>query len=1017
MAKESLKLLYVEDSESDRETAKRFLSLSDEADFDIDDCRNGKEGLQQLHKGEHDAILLDFNLPDMTALDFLEQRENTFAAVLVLTSQKDSDVTAKLFKLGINDYLSKDRISDEDIGALICSAVGKRREEHAKELMFESVVQSREKANQLLDMLPAAFLSVDRNRRIVSFNKMAEHISGYKKEEVIGSLCEIFEGVPCENKCILFDENVEKPICEAIVEMRRKDGSKILVEKNSDLIRNEKGEVIGGIELFTNVTTALSDKVNLLKNEFRFDSVIRNISAFIYGIEKRMGKKKSAFFSPYCKELTGYSKKDFEADGALLEKLVFEADADKYKNFKNELYENGGRAKLEYRLLRKDGSLIWVENNCSVHSTGDIGYSEYGYIIDIGKRKAADKSIKRSESMYKRLAQHIPQSCVFLYGRNLSVMLSEGELLSDRSVFRWEVAPGESMLNVYPFVMDKEGYGHILRSTFDSEGKKHSEELVLDERIFSLDIIPVSDDGGKIFCAMVMIRDISTERRRERKLRHYSSELKNELSERLISIEKAGRLQRNLNSKLLPKSPKYGMAAFYMPSEELGGDFFELREENGVIIIIAGDCMGHGLEVSMYAMLLKAISDRYIHLLFEKRCGDFLQKTNKDIITYFKDSNYPVMFAAAIDVESSTLYYANANYELPYIKRGDKLQRLSRPLGFHLGYSDDVSFETKSFQMEIGDLLFVYSDAVVEIMKDDEFMYERKEIEPIFENFGKGLNRDIDYLIASLSKLRKLPLEDDATFIFVELNEGMEKRYEVSDYDEAVLADIKGCFERYAYSLEQTLSISTAIKELYENGIVHGNKNDTGKVLEIVLKIDYNCYEIKVCDSGSGFNHRAAMRRAKLSAMTTDACVERGGRLNGLGLWLVSICVDNFYFNESGNCAFIKGEKKNLETRYFAFNKQEKEFDVEKTSSEIDWSKDIDVFEMVKKTVGDLQVSFCGVKALSSNDIGKILYAAKLTSKLNRKLFLLFCDERNLEIIKRLKIHELNGIEIKYVEK
>ena len=110
----------------------------------------------------------------------------------------------------------------------------------------------------ILDNLCDGIYFVDTERRITFWNKAAERISGYKKEEIIGKNCQSNllnhidqEGSPlCLLGCPLYKSILDGQRREAEVFLRHKDGQRIPVR--IVIIPMEKtGVITGAIEIFT----------------------------------------------------------------------------------------------------------------------------------------------------------------------------------------------------------------------------------------------------------------------------------------------------------------------------------------------------------------------------------------------------------------------------------------------------------------------------------------------------------------------------------------------------------------------------------------------------------------------------------------------------------------------------------------------------------------------------------------------------------------------------------------------
>lgn len=113
---------------------------------------------------------------------------------------------------------------------------------------------AREKSDLIKRVVPSAIFTVDRDKVITSWNKRAESITGYSACEMIGSTCFLFAKAPCQEHCGLFDSGQKKPIMGRECTIRHKNGSILTISKNADYLRDEHGEIAGGIECFEDVT-------------------------------------------------------------------------------------------------------------------------------------------------------------------------------------------------------------------------------------------------------------------------------------------------------------------------------------------------------------------------------------------------------------------------------------------------------------------------------------------------------------------------------------------------------------------------------------------------------------------------------------------------------------------------------------------------------------------------------------------------------------------------------------------
>ncbi len=116
-AKEYYTILLVDDSEVDRNIYHRFLLEDQERTYQIVEFDHGEAGLEWCQQQLPDIFLLDYFLPDLDGLKFLEQlRQQTgreHLPVIILTSQGNTEIAVDLIKSGAQDYLDKSKITPQ----------------------------------------------------------------------------------------------------------------------------------------------------------------------------------------------------------------------------------------------------------------------------------------------------------------------------------------------------------------------------------------------------------------------------------------------------------------------------------------------------------------------------------------------------------------------------------------------------------------------------------------------------------------------------------------------------------------------------------------------------------------------------------------------------------------------------------------------------------------------------------------------------------------------------------------
>jgi PAS domain S-box-containing protein len=103
----------------------------------------------------------------------------------------------------------------------------------------------------IFENIPHGIFTVDHRGRVTSFNRAAERITGWASDEVLGRPCsEVFRSSHCENACFLRHSIEEGDIYrDREVRIIRRDGSRILVAVSTAAMRDDEGNVVGGVEM------------------------------------------------------------------------------------------------------------------------------------------------------------------------------------------------------------------------------------------------------------------------------------------------------------------------------------------------------------------------------------------------------------------------------------------------------------------------------------------------------------------------------------------------------------------------------------------------------------------------------------------------------------------------------------------------------------------------------------------------------------------------------------------------
>lgn len=280
----------------------------------------------------------------------------------------------------------------------------------------------KEFSEKILQNVPSAVFSVNKNRIITSWNKRAEEITGYKATEIIGKKCTTFAENPCRTSCGLFDQKIGKPLSDFPCTFKTKDGRLRNAEKNVDYLRDTNGRVVGGIEIFEDVTHRLEKDKKLIQVMKAVDTSDNGI-----GIADLEGKMQ--YVNPALENLFGYSLEDYHKLGGSPGLLILDNGLREQVDKAN---ESGQSWSGELQMRDKDGMAIDVFLRVDVirdEQGRSIGYM--GIHTDVSEKKDFERKLreymKKLESSNAELEQF-----AYIASHDLQEPLRKIQAFSDR---------------------------------------------------------------------------------------------------------------------------------------------------------------------------------------------------------------------------------------------------------------------------------------------------------------------------------------------------------------------------------------------------------------------------------------------------------------------------------------------------------------------------------------------------------------------------------------------------------
>jgi PAS domain S-box-containing protein len=156
----------------------------------VDLCGSARLALDRIEATDYDAIISDIRMPGMDGLALLERikacRPNT--PVLLVTGYGDQTLATQALRGGAFDFILKPIDRDYFLASL-------GRALHLRHLSLQAeerqraegtLRESQQSLHTLIETVPCLLVIIDREGRVLLFNRRAEELTGYTRNEILG---------------------------------------------------------------------------------------------------------------------------------------------------------------------------------------------------------------------------------------------------------------------------------------------------------------------------------------------------------------------------------------------------------------------------------------------------------------------------------------------------------------------------------------------------------------------------------------------------------------------------------------------------------------------------------------------------------------------------------------------------------------------------------------------------------------------------------------------------------------
>lgn len=253
----------------------------------------------------------------------------------------------------------------------------------------------------------------------------------------------------------------------------------------------------------------------------------------------------------------------------------------------------------------------------------------------------------------------------------------------------------------------------------------------------------------------------------------------------------ARQIQRTSLLSTFPPIPRCEVHALYIPSKQVGGDFYDVVPVgDGSHLVAIADVSGKGMPAALLSAMLQASLRTQAETV--PSLSAILGNINSLLFRSTEIGQFATFFLARVDGASLRLSFSNAGHNWPVVVRaaGGGRELLERG-GTVLGILEDARFEEAHVALAPGDVVVLYTDGISEATNRDGELYGEERLYALLDALPRGLparavtERMLDAVRGFLDQVEA---QDDITIVVLRVLEPVPSPRDEAARPEAVAA-------------------------------------------------------------------------------------------------------------------------------------------------------------------------------------------------------------------------------------
>jgi PAS domain S-box-containing protein len=390
-----IRVLLVDDDVPILEVSERVLLMM--GNFEIDHALSAEEAFKKLESRSYDIVVSDYEMPEKTGLDFLEEMrggKNSSIPFILFTGKGREEIAVKALNLGANAYISKQGNLETVYGELSHAIVDTVESKRAADAFADSDAKFR----ALIQNADDTIVLNDLHGKCIFRNQAYFRNLGFDEEGA--SEAEDFAKIHPDDLPIVrkkAQELSKNGSSTFEYRVKHRNGSWVYRYAKSTVIYNSCYQPYAILSIIRDVSEYKKAEELLKLSEQRYRELADCLPEIVFEVDSEANL---VFANSKSYELTGYSKEDI-AGGFNVLRLISSEEKDKASKNLQRVFSGKKGSPTEYTLIRKDGTSFPVLiSTAPIVKEGKV-VGGRGTIIDITERKKAEEEMQVASNLFR----------------------------------------------------------------------------------------------------------------------------------------------------------------------------------------------------------------------------------------------------------------------------------------------------------------------------------------------------------------------------------------------------------------------------------------------------------------------------------------------------------------------------------------------------------------------------------------------------------------------------------------